>query len=488
MEGYSGAAHQPGATNEEQDPLGSLHTQSFTEILSRAGISLAVSTYQAGKVVLIRADEGITNTHFRTLQKPMGMASGPGRLTVGTAFNILDLRNTPAAAPSVEPRGRHDALYLPRATYCTGDVDIHEMAWEGDALFFVNTRFSCLCKLNPNYSFDPVWRPSFISAYDPRDRCHLNGLGSRDGKIRYVSALAKTNSPGGWREHKSDGGFVFDLTSNKIIVDGIAMPHSPRWHDGAIWYLESGSGLLRKKVPGASAAEAVCKLPGFTRGLDFFGKLAFIGVSQVRETAVFSGLDITKNEAVRECGVWVVNIDTGDIVGYLQFTAGVQEIFSVCVLPHKFPEILLNDQNQMRRNYVIRDELLKDCELPDEDWQSAEHLFEQANNFANTGQFAKAEQSFLQSLELDKGFLPARFNLGLIYCKQENWLEAKGALESVLEAEAGHVECMNQLGFVAYKLGDLAEAKLYFERALQLKPQMAQAKLNLDVVLKELEG
>ena len=46
-------------------------------------------------------------------------------------------------------------------------------------------------------------------------------------------------------------------------------------------------------------------MPGFTRGLDFAGGLAFVGLSQVRESAVFSGIPITERlaEHERTCGV-----------------------------------------------------------------------------------------------------------------------------------------------------------------------------------------
>jgi hypothetical protein len=38
------------------DPLRSVYTNSLGEILKQTGISLAVSTYQAGKVILVRYD------------------------------------------------------------------------------------------------------------------------------------------------------------------------------------------------------------------------------------------------------------------------------------------------------------------------------------------------------------------------------------------------------------------------------------------------
>ncbi|MDP4650511.1 MAG: TIGR03032 family protein [Haliea sp.] len=467
------------AAATDDNPLASLHTQSFTEVLVKAGVSVAISTYQAGKVILARADGGITNTHFRNFRKPMGMASAADRLTIGAGFSIHDLRNAPSAARGLTPPGKHNALYLPRSVHHTGDIDIHEMAWQGEDLYFVNTKFSCLCRFDPKVSFEPVWRPPFISAYDMRDRCHLNGLGTRDGKVRYVSALAQTDTPAGWRQHKTDGGFVMDLETEEIVASGLAMPHSPRWHEGALWYLESGNGTLCRTQPGSGKKDVICKLPGFTRGLDFVQNLAFIGISQVRETAVFSGLEITQSQAVRDCGVWVVDIRSGEICAFLKFTQGVQEIFSVCVLPHTFPDIITDDDALLSSTYVLRDELIANVVQPDPNWESADKLFEQGNRAYNDGHAADAIALYKRALTLDAGYLPARFNLGIALSDQQQWGEARQELELVLKQEAGHVEALNSLGFIATRQGDIATARSCFERALAIRPNFKQAQQNL---------
>ena len=67
-------APAPAAAEAAPPTLSSVHTTSLPVLLERLGITLAVSTYQAGKLILVRADEGKANTHFRTFQQPMGMA------------------------------------------------------------------------------------------------------------------------------------------------------------------------------------------------------------------------------------------------------------------------------------------------------------------------------------------------------------------------------------------------------------------------------
>jgi uncharacterized protein (TIGR03032 family) len=347
---------------EKPAPLRSVHTSNFPEILEQLGISLLITTYQAGKVVFLRADEGKLNTHFRDLPAPMGVALAGNRLAVGGPWSVWEFHNVPAIAHKLEPLGRHDACFLPRHLHVTGNVQVHEMAWVGEELWFVNTRFSCLCTRDLRYSFVPRWRPPFVSALAPQDRCHLNGLGLRDGRPRYVTALGVSDSPGGWRENKKDGGVLLEVPSGDVIVGGLSMPHSPRWYADRLWLEESGNGGLGFVDLTEGRYRAIAELPGFTRGLDFCGPLAFVGLSQVRETAVFSGIPITQPSRERCCGVWVVDLRSGQTVAFVRFEDQLQEIFGVQVLPAiRYPE-LLNDSKDERvaDSFVLSDEALQE--------------------------------------------------------------------------------------------------------------------------------
>lgn len=190
----------------EPHPLRSVHSSNFAEILAHIGASLFVTTYQAGRLVILRNDGGVLNTHFRLFPKPMGMAIAPNKLAVGTAMEIREYHNVPAISQRLDPPGKHDVCFLPRTSHATGDVQIHEMAWIDDEVWFVNTRFSCLCTRSHNYSFQPRWRPPFITELTPDDRCHLNGLCAVDGRPKYVTALGETDDAGGWRRNKPSGG------------------------------------------------------------------------------------------------------------------------------------------------------------------------------------------------------------------------------------------------------------------------------------------
>jgi uncharacterized protein (TIGR03032 family) len=359
----------PAAAPDPLPPLRSVHTTTFADILEQFGISLLVTTYQAGKLVLLRADQGVVNTHFRSFPKPMGLAVLGNRLAIGTAREVWEFHNVPAAAARLEPAGKHDACFLPRFGHATGEVLIHEMAWvaspldgdeEATELCFVNTRFSCLCGLDRVHSFVPQWRPPFITALAPEDRCHLNGLGLVDGRARYVTALGDTDAAGGWRANKKNGGILLEVPSGEVLLRGLSMPHSPRWYKGNLWLLESGTGTLGTVDVPAGRYEPIAAVPGFTRGLDFHAGLAFLGLSQVRESAVFSGLPLTERLSERTCGVWVVDLATGRTVAFLRFEDAVQEIFAVQVLPRaRFPDLINDDPKILSDSFILPYDALK---------------------------------------------------------------------------------------------------------------------------------
>lgn len=343
----------------------SQQSEGLGKLFETLGLSLLVSTYQANRLIVMRNDGGVINTHLRHAAKPMGIAVAKDQLAVGTIGEILFYAEVPATRARLEPAGRHDACFVQRYGHITGEIDIHEMAFGGDSrIWFINTRFSALCTIEGSTSFVPVWRPPFVSAYAPEDRCHLNGLGLRDGKPRYVTALGETDKPRGWRDRKADGGVLIDLATGRTLCRGLSMPHSPRWHAGHLWVCESGKGLLSRVDPETGTLTPFFQLPGFTRGLDFFGPFAFVGLSQIRETAIFSGIPISEKAKELNCAVCVINISDGTLAGSLRFTQGVQELFAVQALPGlRFPEVLARTDPLALESYFLPPETLKDVRL-----------------------------------------------------------------------------------------------------------------------------
>ena len=349
-------------------PVAFHYTQSdsFVALLHQLGASLLVSTYQANKLLAVRASGPGLSTLVRTFDKPMGLAVDGPRLALGTRKEVWFLRNAPDIAPQVEPVGTHDACFLPRASHVTGDIGIHELAWVGGGsqesgvknpsaeLWIVSTRFSCLCTLDPDYSFVPRWRPPFISAIAAEDRCHLNGLALADGQPKYVTALGTTDVRDGWRADKPHGGCIIDIPSGEFVTRGLSMPHSPRWHDGQLWVLESGTGSLALVDRASGRRETVASLPGFTRGMAFAGSYAFIGLSKIRATSAMDGVPLAEKRDQLRCGVAVVDLRSGRMVAFLEFQTAVEEIFDVQLLAGiRFPEVLGFQKESLLHTFIV---------------------------------------------------------------------------------------------------------------------------------------
>jgi uncharacterized protein (TIGR03032 family) len=209
-------------------------------------------------------------------------------------------------------------------------------------------------------NFPALLRQRFVTELEPSDRCHRNGLGMVDGQPKYVTALGETNEMGGWRPNKAKGGLLMDVDSGEILCRGLSMPHSPRWYGGRLWVCESGSGTLGTVDRNSRRYEAVAAVPGFTRGIDIVGDLAFVGLSRVRESAGFSGIPITERLTPEEraCGVCVVDLRRGEAAALLKFTSGVQEVFAVALLPRRFPDLINDDETLLESSFVVPTECL----------------------------------------------------------------------------------------------------------------------------------
>lgn len=461
----------------------SQHTSTLPQFLQQAGVSLLVSTYQAGQLIILRADGNTLNTHFCAMEKPMGMAAGGARLSVGSGFQVWDYYNMAAVASKLEPPDRHDACYLPRQIHVTGDIDIHEMEFDRDGeLWLVNTRMSCLCTLARDYSVVPRWRPPFISAYDLSDRCHLNGLAMRDGVPAFATALGETDSPAGWRERKADGGLLMELPGGRIIARGLSMPHSPRWYRDKLWYLESGAGRLCSVDPATGAQQSIAELPGFTRGLTFIERYAIVGLSQVRETAVFAGLPLTQRVAERHCGVWIVDIITGETVAYVVFTGNVREIFAVLALPSRYPTLLDFTDPLLRSSYALPDQALAEVAASD----PLDDLLARATQAHSQKRLEDAIADYQALLAQQPEHSQACYQLGLALIDHEDWTQARAILETFVAKNPGHAEACNSLGHVYTALEDYEQALHYYNQALAADQQFATAHFNRGLLLLKL--
>jgi uncharacterized protein (TIGR03032 family) len=122
-----------------------------------------------------------------------------------------------------------------------------------------------------------------------------------------------------------------DVALNKIIAEGLQMPHSPRLYDGKLYVLESACGDLTRIDPTTGKKETVANLDGFVRGLDRHGDFLFIGLSKLRKTSkTFHDLPISKKAII--CGVAVFHVPSSKVIAFLKYENSVEEIYDVRIL------------------------------------------------------------------------------------------------------------------------------------------------------------
>ncbi|MBS0261041.1 MAG: TIGR03032 family protein [Planctomycetes bacterium] len=313
-----------------------LASRDFTSWLAEQHLSLACTTYQTAKLFLLgRRNDGALSVFERTFNRCMGLWSDGQTMWMSSEFQLWRFENV--LLSGVWHEG-YDQLYIPRIGYTTGDLDAHDLVVEpGGRVVFANTKFSCLATTTPQSSFAPLWRPAFISKLAPEDRCHLNGVALRDGRVQYVTVVAQSDATDGWRDRRRDGGCVIDVQTGNVVVSGLSMPHSPRFYRGQLWVLNSGAGQLGRVDLQRGTFEPVAFCPGYLRGLAFSGDYALVTLSKPRHEATFRGLPLS-DELLRrgtdaQCGIQVVDLRTGDVVHWLRMEGQVTELYDVVTLP-----------------------------------------------------------------------------------------------------------------------------------------------------------
>lgn len=348
----------------------------FLDWLAEMRVSLAFSTYQTGKVFLVgrKSDDGLA-IFERTFNHCMGLwASADSRtLWLSSKFQVWRFEQAAASVvpyraaltegedsgiPAWAERG-YDVAYVPRVGYTTGDIDIHDIAVDSTGrVVFVSTLFGCLATLSERASFQPLWRPPFLSALVPEDRCHLNGLAMRDGRPAFVSAVADCDVADGWRDRRRDGGCIVEVTTGEIVAGGLSMPHSPRWRRDRLWVLNSGTGEFGSIDLAAGRFEPIAFCPGYLRGLSFVGDYAIVTLSKPRHVT-FHGLELDERlqsrKAEPQCGLQVIDLRSGAIAHWMRVEGHlVTELYDVIALAGvRQPMALGFKSNEIERLLVV---------------------------------------------------------------------------------------------------------------------------------------
>lgn len=486
-------------------------------------LSLALTTYQSNRLLLVGVKpEGRLSAVVRTFDRIMGLWATPERLTFTTRHQVWHLVN--CLGEQTTPQG-HDRLYLPRLCHFTGEIDAHDLVVEASGrIVFVNTLHSCLATVSDRYSFTPLWQPPFISKLAPEDRCHLNGLALRDGQVRYVSFCGKSDVSDGWRDYRQSGGCVMDVQTHEGVLEGLSMPHSPRWYRDRLWLLNSGTGELGYADLERGQFEPICFCPGYGRGLAFWGDYALVGLSLPRDQS-FTGLALEQRLADRHalprCGVLVVDLNTGNVVHWLRVGGLISELYDVQVIPGvRHPGAVSLTGDEIRHTLTLDPQFgslagtpvpkpssgkdsaqryqealaLQPASQPEvaiaafaqlvQDFPNhAPSHYQLARLYQQQQQHILAIAHYRQALQLQPSLTTAWFNLGVALQTQQQTQEAIAAYQQVLAHHPDHLKALNNLGTLLEQEQQWPEAIACYRRACQLAPEDARPAFNLGRLL-----
>ena len=392
-------------------------SQNLPAIFKYLNFSLAFTSYQAERLILIRSDGEDLDINYKTFSRPMGLTANEDSLTLGTFAQIVKFQREDSLIEQIKqplakieeditaPRlksnakqtelhddnsdvefldlteaekvkhqerykrwqsyqeslyspvdNRVDACYITRSSHYSGMINIHDIDWGDEGLWAVNSSFSCLCTIEPDFSFVPQWKPFFISELVPEDRCHLNGMALKDGKPAYVTTFSKFDEAAKWRDGEKFDGTLMDVASNRILLDGLSMPHSPRYHQGRLYFCDSGLGLVCYYDQESQSKKVIAEVPGFTRGVDFYGTLKFVGLSKVRQSGVTKPVPLAERYQQTYSGIWIFNLEDNSLVGTIKFTGNIDQIYDVAVLNDcSFPELIEPSSPRIRNHFCIPD-------------------------------------------------------------------------------------------------------------------------------------
>ncbi|MGE0256481.1 MAG: TIGR03032 family protein [Alphaproteobacteria bacterium] len=322
---------QTGAAGDEGDRQGPARlsfqaSEGFGEWLARQRVGVVFTSKQVHKIFVCgHNDEKAVVVFERTVPGAAGVGADGRGFWAGTLYQLWRFEN---ALEAGQASGPFDAIYLPQMAWTTGDIDIHDISTDRHGRpVFASALFSCLATTASKASFSPLWRPSFVSALAPENRCFLNGVAMADGRPRFATVAARTDSEGAWRDKMRGEGCVIDIDSGEVVAWGLTMPRSPRLVGDRLWLLNSGRTELGFLDLRRGNWEQVLTLPGYPRGLTIVDQWAVIGLSATRDTVADGG----EGEAV--AGIVVADLFKGEIAHRLTIDAPVREINDIALLP-----------------------------------------------------------------------------------------------------------------------------------------------------------
>ena len=320
--------------------LRSRATGRWWELLEDLGITLLVTREYEHLVVALGAPGGTIRQTFLPMPHPSGLAvdRDNDRVFLASTRNpnqvfllkpvrgLLARRDVTAERPKGRPLTPVSAAYYPGCLY------LHDLAIVSGRLCANAVGQNAVVRLDGEGRFERVWWPRCIERHGrprfDRNDIQLNSIAAgpsiRQSFFTASSARVGRRRPGHLDYRVNGLGVVFSGRSREPICEGLTRPHSARLWKNRLWLANSGYGELG--LVDGGRFETAARLPGWPRGLCITREIAFVATSRVipAYACYAPGLDVARSR----CAVHAVSLETGEILGSLEWPAGNQ-VFAV---------------------------------------------------------------------------------------------------------------------------------------------------------------
>ena len=308
----------------------------FWGLLEEHAATILVSREYEHLLVALSTEAGRPRVSHLSLPHPSGIAvdAAAARVWVACTRNpnqVIELR------PASDEAGAwpHRPLMPARLQFLPGRFYLHDLALVGGQLHGNSVGANAVVRIDDTGA-DPVWWPRCIDGPSgpdfSRNYLQLNSIAA-GADLERSFFTASADRPGPRRPGHSNWpvdrrGVVFSGSSREVVVRDLTRPHSARLWGERLWLDNSGYGEFG--VVDSGRFEPVVRLPGWTRGLAFCGRLALVGTSRIipRFAQYAPGLDAD----LAQCGIHWVDPVAGRCLASLYWPSGNQ-IFAIETLP-----------------------------------------------------------------------------------------------------------------------------------------------------------
>jgi tetratricopeptide (TPR) repeat protein len=347
-------------------------------------------------------------------------------------------------------------------------TDIHSMAALPDGrLLIVSTGNDSLVTFDPKTEIEELHT---LVGDDRKDGLHVNGVALHDGRV--IVSMFGARSEGLIRS-----GEVRDLTSGATLMSGLRSPHSVLSHGGAVFVLESETGMLMCRDP-AGVGEAVDQFVGYTRGLQMGTNVTLVGRSAYRiHSASFGrkrkhplGLDHNRRESATCC---IYMQGPSDRSFAFDLTEHAPEIYDILILEPDAAAALampLIPAPLVRLRKAIRRNDLESAEAELSRLDQADHALALAAVEELRGDLPAAIQAVTTSIGSASDATP-HIRLTRLYRRARRGEEALTAARRAAEIQPQAATLHLAQATIAQRSGLAAEALDALRRAMALAPQ-----------------